>query len=35
LQRVGPPLRLCNDGLSRETKGVKWTPIGLVVDVTI
>jgi hypothetical protein len=23
------------DGLSRETKGVKWTPIGLVVDVTI
>jgi len=23
------------DGLSNQTKGVKWTPLGLLVDVTI
>jgi hypothetical protein len=23
------------DGLSRETKGVRWHPVGLVVDVSI
>jgi hypothetical protein len=33
--RTSVPLADVLDGLSRETKGVKWHPVGLVVDVSI